>query len=78
MIITNEFQKVGLVGIGSQNPVWMQCSQRISCVCFHLRLQQGGEITPHITNELCHNSLQEFMNRAEARQNQICDLFSYY
>lgn len=66
MIITNEFQTVGPVGIGSQNPVWMQYSLHISCVCFHLRLQQGGEIRPQSTNELCHNSFQEVINRVGA------------
>lgn len=66
MIITNEFQKVGPVGIGSQNPVLMQYSRHIPCVCFHLRLQQGGEIRPHITNELSHNSFQDIINRVEA------------
>ena len=66
MIITNEFQKVGPVGIGSQNPALMQHSPHIPCVCFHLRPQRAGEIRPHITNELCHNSFQEDINRVGA------------
>lgn len=66
MIITNEFQKVGPVGKGSKNPVLMQYSLHIPRVYFHLRLQQGGEIRPHITNELCHNSFQGVIKRVEA------------